>query len=345
VVSKTNYDEVLANKSKYSADQVSAAQSIDKQVRQEKASDSYNAGRQGEQGRIDAKKANGVPLTGAASTGSIGDMVKDPKVASIQVDPNEQPVNGVHTKYLSALESASPDLAAEVKGIGEGRLTMSDYGLAKKDGQALAAIVARAYPDYDQGKTQSYKKMRDSFTAGEDAKQIEAGNTTMLHAARFAENAASLDASIPGTTAYNNLRADAPQLVEELNRSYTKGVLHEDKREQLEKGLTSSIPKFRMDAIREYMHLLGDKIGQKQQTWQRGRPSPHIADFSILSDDARAAYKKVTGQDVSPSGIAVKKTPAGHAAPGTPQFTHYSSSGKFGWNGTQWVPTQHPQQQ
>jgi len=295
-----------------SAIQKSTAQGVIQRDHAEKTSNAYSEGTARYEGEAAAKTKLGVPLTGSGN-GSIGDLVKDPKLAQIQTDPNEPPVGGIRKGYLAALTAASPNLAAELKEVYDGHMTMSDYALAKGDGQLFGSYLARAYPGYDQSKAKGYTKLRDSFVAGEDKNQIEAGNTTMQHAAEFYKNAVSSAASIPGTHEYNRLNADAPQLVEELNSAYTKGVLHEDKRKQLEEGLTSSLPYRRVDAIKEYMQLLSSKTGQKNQTWQRGKPSGATYDFPILSDDARAAYQTVTGQAIGADGVLIPKGTAGTA--------------------------------
>jgi hypothetical protein len=295
-----------------SAIQKSTAQGVIQRDHAEKANNAYSEGAARYAGEAAAKTKLGVPLTGSGN-GSIGDLVKDPKLAQIQTDPNEPPVGGIRKGYLAALTAASPNLAAELKEVYDGHMTMSDYALAKGDGQLFGSYLARAYPGYDQSKAKGYTKLRDSFVAGEDKNQIEAGNTTMQHAAEFYKNAVSSAASIPGTHEYNRLNADAPQLVEELNSAYTKGVLHEDKRKQLEEGLTSSLPYRRVDAIKEYMQLLSSKTGQKNQAWQRGKPSGATYDFPILSDDARAAYQTVTGQAIGADGVLIPQGAVGTA--------------------------------
>ncbi len=280
-----------------SAIQKSTAQGVIQRDHAEKTNNAYSEGAARYEGDAAAKTKLGVPLTGSGN-GSIGDIVKDPKLAQIQTDPNEPPVGGIRKGYLAALTAASPNLAAELKEVYDGHMTMSDYALAKGDGQLFGSYLARAYPGYDQSKAKGYTKLRDSFVAGEDKNQIEAGNTTMQHAAEFYKNAVSTAASIPGTHEYNRLNADAPQLVEELNSAYTKGVLHEDKRKQLEE---------------EYMQLLSSKTGQKNQTWQRGKPSGATYDFQLLSDDARAAYQTVTGQAIGADGVLIPQGTAGTA--------------------------------
>lgn len=303
VVTKNNFDDVLADPKSYSPQQLAAAQSLEKQVHTDKARDAYNEAGARTQGEIDTKKKNGIDIPGQnTGASSVKDMVKNPKLANIQSDPNEQPVNGVNTGYLNQLKSVDPNLASVIQAIGEGRQAQSKYGLAKEDGQRLAAMVNRAFPDYDQTKAEAYEKMRNSFTAGADKDQIERGNTSLIHAANFLQNSKQLSANLPESSVRTALEKDATTLVEELNGAYTKGVLHEDQRKHLMDGLTSYLPYKREAAVKEMAQLLEAKIGQKSETFRRGKPSAATADFPIVSTSAGQAYKFITGSDLRLAG-------------------------------------------
>jgi hypothetical protein len=304
VVSPSNFEDVLAAKDKYSPDQVKAAQSMETLDAKKKAQQAYSAGASHEQAVIDTKKRNGIPLTtggggGGGGKGVTGDMVNDPKVAAIPFDPNDTTIgaDGSHAGYMKSLEAANPNLAAEVQAVGEGRVSMSKYGLAKGDGQKLQAIVSRAFPSYDMTKAESYDKARKSFTSGADATQIEAGNTTMLHASELYHNI-DLQSKIPQSTWAATRNQDVQQLVEEVNSAYTKGVLHEEKRQALETDMNSVNPLVAKAAVKEVMKLLNDKVGQKAQTWSRAKPSKVIPDFQIITPEAANAYHQVTGKDI-----------------------------------------------
>lgn len=252
--------------------------------------------------RLSLQEQKAAGAQAPAQSGAISDRLNNPAVQQIPVDPTEQPVNGVRQKYFGALQAADPQLASELQALHEGRFVMSDFSLARKDGQLLGSYLSHAFPDYDQSKAPAYKKMRDSFTTGVDSKQVEAANTTMKHAAEFFDNSQTLNASIPGTTAHNNLNAIRPQLVEEINSAYTKGVLDGPKRKELESGLASPIPWVRNDSVKQVMHLLADKVQEKQRTWQRGKPSNAIPDREIISPEGQSAFQKVTGTSISPTG-------------------------------------------
>lgn len=227
-------------------------------------------------------------------------MVKDPKVNAIPLTA-ETPVNGVNQQYLSSLQQANPNLAAVVQAIGEGRQLQSKYGLAKNDGQVLAGLVNRAYPEYSQPKAEAYEKLLNSFTSGPDSKQIESGNTTYRHIQDYIENANKLGSSIPGAPTRISLEKDASQLVEEVNSAYTKGVLHEDQRANLIKGLSSVIPEYRTAAAQELTKLLSAKTSEKLGTFRRGAVTSATPDFEVVSPEARDAYNFIMGNKADPN--------------------------------------------
>ena len=246
---------VLSDPKKFTPEQVAAAQKFRANANADSSSKAYSEASARTQAEVDTKKRNGIPLSGG-NNGTMSDMVKNPALAQIKTDPNEQPVNGVRQQYLNALRQADPNFADELQKIYNGEIATSKYGWPRMTAEMLMAYMSRAFPGYDASKAESYGKMRDSFSTGKDGKQIEAGNTTMMHIARLYENAGSLKASIPGTVEYTDLHTDIPQVVEELNSAYTDGVLHEEKRAELESKLGSSIPYIRQEAAREAMHLL-----------------------------------------------------------------------------------------
>lgn len=263
----------------------------------------YGRSYSSEEGRIAAKNKYD------ASSGAIKDMVKNPKINAI-AETNETPVNGVNQQYFKSLQDADPNMAAVVKAIGEGRQLQSKYGLAKEDGQRLAAIVNRAYPEYSQPKAEAYEKLLNSFTSGDDKKQIESGNTTYRHIQDYVENANKLGSSVPGAPTRVGLEKDASQLVEEVNSAYTKGVLHEDQRANLIKGLSSVIPEYRTTAARELTKLLSAKTSEKLGTFRRGAVTSATPDFEVVSPEARDAYNFVMGNQADPN-FATSRTKAG----------------------------------
>lgn len=241
-----------------------------------------------EAGRVQAKNKFGDG--GGAVT---HEMVNNPKLSTLSIDPNDQPVNGVRKGYLGQLQTVDPALAAEVQAVGEGRLVQSKYGLAKGDGQRLAGIVAQAYPDYDQSKGDSYDKMRTQFTEGTQANLNTAGRTTLQHLARLYDTAGSPLAGVPLTKTKSDFISDSGRAIDEMNSAYTKGVLHKDDRERLENNADSVLPSQRQEFAKESMRLLADKIGQTQTAWQYGKPSKAVADFPLLDQDSVDAYNHV----------------------------------------------------
>lgn len=248
------------------------------------ATNAYNE----EAGRIQAKNKFGE------GGGAVNhEMVNNPKLATIALDPNDHPVNGVRQGYLSQLKGVDPALAAEVQAVGEGRLVQSKYGLAKGDGQRLAGIVAQAYPGYDQAKGEAYGKLRDNFTAGPQAVMSTNGRTTLQHMARLYDTAGQLEAGNPLSITHSDFVSDSGRAIDEMNSAYTKGVLHKDDRAKLEDNATSIRPEKRQEFAKEGLRLLGDKIGQVQTQWGYGKPSNAVSDFPLLDQDSIDAYNHV----------------------------------------------------
>lgn len=217
-------------------------------------------------------------------------------------DPKNVGTDGVNHVFLDAVAQTNPKHADLLKAIGEGREIPSNYMLARKEGQALMADVHAAYPDYDFTKSAGYQKLRTSYQAGKDKDQLEAIDTSYRHLAQAYHNASNPLAIVPGTPAHAIYNSDTDQLKEEINSAYTHGVLTKEKSESLEGDLQSSIPATRRAAIREVFGLLSDKTEEKQRTWQRGKPSAAIPDFSFISPEAQTAYHYVTGKTISPTG-------------------------------------------
>lgn len=259
-----------------------------------------------------------------SSSTAIKDMVKNPKLNAIP-DISETPVNGVNQQYVKALQDADPNMAAVVKAIGEGRQLQSKYGLAKEDGQRLAAIVNRAYPEYSQPKAEAYEKLLNSFTSGPDKTQIESGNTTYRHIQDYVETANKLGSSVPGAPTRISLGKDASQLVEEVNSAYTKGVLHEDQRANLIDGLTSVNPIYRQSAARELTKLLSAKTSEKLGTFRRGKVTSATPDFEVVSPEAKDAYQFIMGNEADPNfGTSRTSSPSSGSQSGMSQAARAS---------------------
>lgn len=291
---------VLADPKKFTGEQVAAAQKFRAIGNSDASSKAYSEASARTQAEVDTKKRNGIPLFGG---GGVGDLIKDPNIQNIKTDQNEQPVNGVRQGYFSQLQTVSPQVASLVKSLGEGRTVMSNYGLARGDGQMLAAILTQAYPSYDQSKSPSYQKARESFTSGKDKTQIDGLNTAFVHSSRAYSNAGSELAVIPGNTTYADYQEDIGRLKEEINNAYTNGVLHDEERKNMSSRLDSTLPWVRKESIKEVLSLMSDKATQMQQDWRRGKPSSAVPDFQIMSPEAQAAFQNVTGNTINPYGL------------------------------------------
>lgn len=240
-----------------------------------------------EAGRVSAKNKYGE------GGGAVNhEMVNNPKLATVaqNIDPNTPVTNGVRQKVLDNINDVDPALAAEVRAIGEGRSFLSKYGLAKGDGQRLASFVQLAYPEYNQAKADAYDKLQSRFTAGDISDQLRSLNTTFEHAKRAYDNAGNVLSSVPGTSSHADYEVDKSQLTEELNHAYTKGVLHDERRKELQSGLNSTIPYVRQNAVKESQQLLSDFAQEFQSQWRNGKVTSAAPDAPIVSPEGQAAY-------------------------------------------------------
>lgn len=255
------------------------------------------------QAEINVKKLNGIPLSGGSGN-SVKDWIDDPKIGSIPLDPNEKNLtNGVNETFLNHLSAVNPDLGQLVDQLGHGQQMQSAYALAKKDGQVLGSLVARAFPGYQFQKAESFGKMYQSFTSGKDADQIEAANTTYRHIAEAYKTAGNT-VLIPGTKSWADYVTASDKALDEVHGAYSKGVQHEEQFERASKAVHSVIPGTRQEGWKEVAQLLSDKSGEKQNTYRRGKPTDKLPNFSIISPDAQDAFKQVTGKFISPSGYS-----------------------------------------
>lgn len=240
-----------------------------------------------EAGRVAAKNKYGE------GGGAVNhEMVNNPKLAQVTqgIDPNTPLVNGVRPKVLDNIATADPALAAEIRAVGEGRSFLSKYGLAKGDGQRLASLVQLAYPEYNQAKADAYDKLQQRFTAGDVSDQLRSLNTTFEHSKETYDLAGNASASIPGSSAKAEYEVAKSQLTEELNHAYTKGVLHDARREELQNGLNSPFPYVRQNAVKESQKLLSDFAGEFQNQWRNGKVTSAAADAPIASPEGQAAF-------------------------------------------------------
>lgn len=276
------------------AQHIKASVALPDQLREEqmkKAIDAkfaYQNAYNSEAGRVSAKDKfgeGGGPIT--------HEMVNNPKLSSLTIDPNDQPVNGVRKGYLQQLAGVDPQLASEVQAVGEGRAIVSKYILAKGDGQKLVGMITQAYPGYDQTKGDAYDGLRTDFTKGAQSDMSTAGRTTLQHVAKLYDTAANWEINNPISKAGKDWGVESDKAIEESNSAYTKGVLHKDQREKLENNANSVFAENRQEFAKDTMRLLGDKIGQVQTKWQLGKPSKAVSDFPLLDQDSIDGYNHV----------------------------------------------------
>jgi hypothetical protein len=292
-------------------------------------------------GQISVKRAEANIAAGAGG-GSTG--------AALQ----EAPVNGVRQNYLKSLPNA-----AQVQQIGEGR-QFSTRMFDGKEGKALAAQVATAYPDYDVAKAASYYKTRNDFDNGKEARQVNALNTALGHLdyANQALNRVGALGTLPGVSTVekalgsqdaNSLAIARKVMIEEVHNAWGVGAFTVDDRNSWEQEINAASPRELKQKMISLTQLLGTKMQNLQEQFDGSVPSSAVTPKQLLHNSARQSYKNVTGEDVpdvlqprqsyAPQGG--NQTQGGqpqNAAPKLANMQRNPQTGQqIGWNGTAWV--------
>ena len=222
-------------------------------------------------------------------------------------------------EFIATLPAAEQGL---VKGVIEGRLTLSPRQLQSKDGRQIVAEVMQAYPDFDISKAPAYGKARLDYTSGKTAVALNAYGTALEHLKELYD-VAGAGSFIPGTQEYtkfqNTLTLYAPEIQKALNggTAPTQGEI-----EDLKKTLSGLR---RQTGIQQQAKLLSEKLDNYQQQWDNASPSSALRPpMPGVSQAARDAVEYVrTGGKAQPSQPQVKlpAAPQGQVAvqiPGSP---------------------------
>jgi hypothetical protein len=270
-----------------------------------KAADALIAQNRKDQIALAGGKAGAEAQAKKAVTGSDASGISDPSLSHLATPANVG-ADGVNHAFLSAMSQKNPERAALIQAIGEGRNTMSKYGLSKKDGQALAEDVAAAYPSFDVNKVSEYEKALNDFApGGKSGKNLIAANTALTHLQRSYDNVGLLT-STPGLSAVGSwlgvkgagaYKADVNALASEIATAYKGGVPDKQEVERWYNAFTALNPNTVRNSYSEAANLLLNKVDEMHQRWQDSVPSSFVAPVQFISDPAAVSYKHVTGQD------------------------------------------------
>lgn len=269
--------------------------------------------------------------------------ISDPALARF-ISPANVGADGVNHSFLAALQQKNPARASLIQSIGQGRTLLSKYGLNRKDGQALVADVAAAYPDFDQNKVEQYETaLKDFAPGGKSGKNLISLNTALTHLQRSYDHVGLLT-STPGLSAIGSwlgvqgagaYKSDVNALASEIATAYKGGVPDKDEVNRWYSAFTAINPNTVRSAYTEAANLLLNKVDEMHDRWADSVPSSFVAPIQFITDSAAQSFQHVTGQPV-PSGLRQKgsaNTSTNPAAP-PPGATMKvpGSDGKLHWS-------------
>lgn len=246
-------------------------------------------------------------------------------------------------QFLSTL---TPALAAQIRGIARGDLTMPNGRVLQTPyGQSLMNAVMQYDPSASEANLATRKATRISFTSGKDSDAIGSLNTAIFHAGNLLKNAKDLNnTSSPlynaivnpiaeniGVTNSNKAfqkaaaktQDDSTALGHELAKVFrAQGMSEGEAKDWQNKFSTNKSPAQIKDAVDEAINLMDGRLYQLGQKYQQGMGKA-IDPLQLLSPKARETYQQIRGtapeaQPISPNmpgnlKIASEPAPAGSA--------------------------------
>jgi hypothetical protein len=220
-----------------------------------------------------------------------------------------------------------------IKAIVEGRQSPPG-GFAQKTPywQDVMQKVYQADPQWSEQRAQ----VRKAFTTGADGRNIGALNTASVHLDALDEAAKGLQNGqfVPGNKLFNAVKtqfgASPPTTFEGIRNavagemaSALKGNATDSEIAQIKSTISNaSSPAQLSGLVNSQLGILGQKLQTYKERYEQQIPGD------------------TTYTPVLPSAQAVfAKHGTGQTQQGAPQqFSHVSASGKYGWDGTKWVP-------
>lgn len=234
---------------------------------------------------------------------------------------NEIPTNGIRQGFMSALRQSDPLKANNVQAFLEGRGTLSDYAVGRKEGEAFMALVNTAAPDFDKRLVNSYNEANKDFTSGKTAGQIQAANNSLEHLGDYfsAVQRAGAKAFLPGADSaigrrdpdVNMYFQARDRALVELEKAYNAGAITDSAYKHAVGLMSASSPKEAMNNARSATTLLMAPWHSWDSRLAMSMPSSVVPERDYMSDTAHAAYKTIMGQDADTTAAqkAKRSTP------------------------------------
>lgn len=256
----------------------------------------YATGREHEQGTIDAKRANGIPLASEGGNGQDDAALISPALAPYLQDPkNYDTPTGTNDKFLQALQQSDPGRAAVVKAYADGMDLQSYYAAAKRFGGTINAYIHAYDPSFNANEMQAYSKtIQDARPSGPIGKANRSASTTFKHLDNL-----NKDIGFGSTTGMSgDYKATLPQATIEMSNAYANGNKPgENEIASNREGLGSHIPWIAKGAIQASARNLYEKVSSDWKSVDQQLPKG-VQRPGFIDDDGANAYHNITGNKV-----------------------------------------------
>ena len=269
-------------------------------------------------------------LTGAEKSLQIQKLQKDlsgPDLSKIQTDPAPLDASGkeirltptdnypVNAGALEKIRASDPGLAATVEAMGQYRQRLTPQAARTKDGKAILGMVNLVYPRYNDAKAEDYFRQRQDKKM---ADQLNIMSTAMEHLGTYFDNINPISgtvvtrgiASALGDASSKNAEQSKNAASDEFSKLYKGGAATNDEKKSWDSNLGGSTWLEEKNGARGAAKLLLGKINS-YVTQLRNTAPPGMRDdtLQIFSPEAAAAYKRITGEDLTPSAQPLRQGP------------------------------------
>jgi len=205
--------------------------------------------------------------------------------------------------------AASPADQALVTQVGTGRSDLPNP--RTKEGSRIAALVAEAYPDYDQTKGQTWSKSRNEYMgSGQTAKKVVSYNTALEHMKDLYDHSTFNGLYVPGSKDYSDRSVALNYVANEVGTAIKNGVMAQKEGEEILDSLKGWTPGTAKERTAETARLLHDKIDEYQRKFDESKPSSAIQVPILMSPKAGAAYDYVQSGGKLQSQQGAQQPPA-----------------------------------
>jgi hypothetical protein len=247
------------------------------------------------------------------------------------------------------LKSLKPGEQETVKLIGEGRAGKINLGFIVRSHPEILSAVAKAYPNFDQGKVDAYIKAVDDFNDAKIANQLLSGGTVLQHLQEARElntNASHLGIGGLGGPAYIAYKNKVDTLANELGQFYGADTVPGI--ESFKSTILSTLPGDREAAILTQAKSMTDRLNGLVTRWRNAAPSKvYEAKMPWISPEGQWGLSKLSPQFAQDYPELVQQgaqTPAAKreqkaAGANAPAQTQPKIGDKFMQNGHQFTVT------